>query len=111
MKLKTIKYTIPFVLTLLVGLWFGSFFERHTFSIHSMQNFSSSELHSLQGKTIKNVCYRRDVNSGKIGKIVGHTSDWGFKRIKIKYSPEKEWDVGYPKVWFNKCVEVIENDE
>ncbi len=112
MKILFTRKLPIFVLTMVVGLWFGGFFERHLFKIHYFENFSVEEIENLRGKSVRDFCAGQVMGKSRTGRVIGSTSDWGFKRVKIKYDNKsvRDWDVATPKNWFKKCVEVIDNE-
>ena len=104
---KNTQFLAVFMLTLLLGLWSGSFFERHIVSFGFVQNFSVSEVENLKGKTVRQTC---GLDKQKLGKITAFSrSKYGLIRVRIVWNdadPAKWYEV--PKNCFSKCYEIVE---
>jgi hypothetical protein len=104
------KFVLAFLLTLLIGLWAGGLFEAYVLRFGIVQNFSTAEAENLAGKTVSDVCYERQMQKPKTGKITGYSRDkYFFVRVRI------EWDektsgiyAEYPKSYFSNCIEIAE---
>ena len=95
---------------MLIGLWFGGFFERYVFNFRLAQNFSIAELRQLKGKAVKEVCGESQTKSEKRGIVTGYSSEnYLFLRVGIKWDNSEEgFSTNYPKDYFSKCIEVSE---
>lgn len=104
------KYFVIFLFTLLIGLWTGGFFERYVFTFAFVQNFSVAEARELQGKVVKETCYKKPVETEKLGKVIGYSTDnYVFIRVSVKWDDSEAGTyTNYPKDYLSKCIEVVE---
>lgn len=99
-----------FFFTLLIGLWAGGLFERYVFNFAFVQNFSIREAQRLNGKIVREMCYERQTQKEKIGRVIGYSgNNYALVRIRVRWENDRNsFYTEYPKSYFSKCIEVTD---